>query len=80
MDEGKYGIRKRRREGRTWEERVEGCERKYAGGGTWSGHAQQDFGRGSAGQNGKYGNVERDTCKRTIVGGEIGKRAKAHKG
>ena len=28
---------------------------KYAGGGTWSGHAQQDFGRKSAGQNAKYG-------------------------
>ena len=28
--------------------RVEGCKRKYAGGGTWSGHAQQNFGRGSA--------------------------------
>ena len=40
--------------GSTWEERVERCERKYAGGGTWSGHAQQDFGRGSAGQNRKY--------------------------
>ena len=27
-----------------------GRERKYAGGETWSGHAQRDFGRGSAGQ------------------------------
>ena len=32
----------------------EGYERKYAGGGTWSGHAQQDFERGNAGQNGKH--------------------------
>ena len=31
---------------------------KYTGGGTWSGHAQQDFGRGSAGQNGKYGELK----------------------
>ena len=31
---------------------------KYAGGGTWSGHAQQDFGRGSEGQNGKYGEMK----------------------
>ena len=28
---------------------------KHAGGGTWSWHAEQDFGKGSAGQNGKYG-------------------------
>ena len=33
---------------------VKGKGRKYAGGGTWSGQAQQDFGRGSAGQIGKY--------------------------
>ena len=65
---------------------------KYAGGGNSSGHDQQDFGRESVGQNGKYGelkevqeekrygNVERDTSKTTIVGGEIVRRAKAHKG
>ena len=54
---------------------------KYAEGGTWSGHAQQDFGRGSAGEKGSTGmwNHERDTNKTTIVGGEIGMRAKAHK-
>ena len=34
---------------------VKGKGRKYAGGGTWSGQTQQDFERGSAGQNGKYG-------------------------
>ena len=28
----------------------------------------------------KYGNVERDTSKTEIVGGEIGRRAKVHKG
>ena len=28
----------------------------------------------------KYGNVEQDTSKTTIVGGKIGRRAIAHKG
>ena len=32
------------------------------------------------GRKSKYGNVERDTSKATIVGEEIGRRAKAHKG
>ena len=51
---------------------------KYAGGGRWNGHAKQDFGRDSAGQNnwevreikGSAGekdstawNVDRDTSK-----------------
>ena len=31
---------------------------KYAGGETWSGHAQQDFGRGSEGKNGQYGELK----------------------
>ena len=38
-EHGKYGIRKCKREGSTWEEKVEGRERKCAGGGpgvgTW---------------------------------------------
>ena len=44
----KYGIRKYRRERKYMGGKVDGCEceRKYAGGATWSGHAQQDFGRG----------------------------------
>ena len=58
------GVRKRRevRDKEMQEEKevymegkgLEGCG-KYAGGGIWSGHAQQDFGIGNAGQNGKYG-------------------------
>ena len=31
---------------------------KFAGGGTWSEHVQQDFGRRSAGQHGKYGELK----------------------
>ena len=31
---------------------------KYARGGTWGGHTQQNFGRGSAGQNGKHGKLK----------------------
>ena len=58
----------------------------------WSGHDQQHFVRGSRRQNGKHGemkkvqeekkvrNVERDASETTIVGGEIGSRAKALKG
>ena len=42
------------------EGRVNEKGRKYVGGGTWSGHAQWDFGGGggNAGQNGKYGEFE----------------------
>ena len=40
-------------------ERVEGCKRKYAGGGTSSGYVQEDFGRENAGQNGKYGDLKK---------------------
>ena len=59
-----------------------------------NGHAQEDFGTESAGQNiwevrrieecagrkRKYRNLEQDTIKKTIVGSEIGMRAKAHEG
>ena len=48
-NEEKYGIRKYRRERKYLEGNSKGCERKNAGGGIWSGHAQQDFGRKSAG-------------------------------
>ena len=73
------------------EESVEGCGRKYAGGDLEQ--VQEDFGRGSAGQNiwevwnrrkcrrnRKYGDVGRDTGKTKIVSGEIVMEAKAHKG
>ena len=35
--------------GEVRERKVVECERKYAGRGTWSEHAQQDFGKGSTG-------------------------------
>ena len=45
--------------------------RKYAGGGTWSGHAhaQQDFRRGNAGQNEKY-EIRKCRRKRKHMGGK----------
>ena len=42
--------------GSTWGERIEGCEKKYTGGGTSSGDGQKDFGREVRYKHGKYGN------------------------
>ena len=48
--------------------RVKEKGRKYAGGGTWSGHAQQDFGRGSAEQTWEV----RELCKGSTKEGNAG--------
>ena len=47
---------------------------KYAERGTWRGHAQQDFGMGSAGQNGKYGKLKEVQEEKEV--GECGTRHK----
>ena len=50
-NEWKYGIRKCRKKKKYTEGKVKGYKTKYAGGETSSGHAQEDFGRKSAGQD-----------------------------
>ena len=71
--------------GSTWEERVEGY-----GGVRWRRNLERACSTGflegkcghcrKCGRKRKYGNVEQDTSKATMVDGDIRRGAKAHKG
>ena len=58
-----------------WEEGVEGCGEVLG-----AGMLNRILGREVRDKHGKYGTVKRVTSKATTFGGEIGRRAKAHKG